>query len=289
MSRKLLVLLLVFIVLVGCNAPNGSPEQTMSDNPGKEPEQLTLNKEGNVSNIHGRVEHLNVLDLFHRKAAERKHASIRILHYTIEGDPIYYDLYSKADGIDMHYDTTEDQYGAQKVYKYSCDMMSREETDTYIKYDVTGCSGQSDRFTVMYVDFDLPKQDYFEFILKHGVNQKNVIDTINRSLQIDLENGEMIEVSDFQLSAKQKQEIYKKMVLSNYLAEKKLSNVCNQKPHIGYSLHVKINGGTVEHNWTECDISEEGLRMTELANDIVDVVRTSPHYPDEAREKGGIM
>jgi hypothetical protein len=90
---------------------------------------VTLNKRGNVTNRHGQIEHLDTLVRFQMLAALRKQASIRIVHYTIEGDPIYYDLFSKKDRIEMRYDTSKDTFGNRGVTTYSCENLSRDETE----------------------------------------------------------------------------------------------------------------------------------------------------------------
>uniref|UniRef100_UPI0019679266 hypothetical protein n=1 Tax=Escherichia coli TaxID=562 RepID=UPI0019679266 len=75
---------------------------------------------------------------------------------------------------------------------------------------------------------------------KYGVNKKNDVDTVNQKLVKDLQNGETVTVSDFQFNRKELNQIYKAMVLANYLDEKNLTSDCNQKPHESYELTVWI-------------------------------------------------
>lgn len=76
------------------------------------------------------------------------------------------------------------------------------------------------------------------------------------------------------------------MVLTNYLAEKQLSNTCNQKPHVSYSLKVKINEASFVNEWTECDKGEDGAAMTYLANEIINIVKARDEYKRLPAVKG---
>ncbi|BBH20662.1 hypothetical protein Back11_20070 [Paenibacillus baekrokdamisoli] len=274
---KWMMVLPMFLFIISCESQKGTNVTGTNEAVDKE---LTLNKQGNVIARHNQIENLQTLDRFQNLTVDRKPATIRIVHYTIEGDPIYYDLTSNTDHITFINDNSEDAFGSPNIQTSTCDQLSRTETKTNIKYDLSGCTGSySDRFTVMDVDYDVSRQDYFEFVLKYGVDLKNEIDTNGQSLTIDLGNDQMMNVSDFRLTSAMKQEAYKQMVLANYLGEKKLSNVCKKSPYVSYSLEVRINSGKRDFSWAACDTSEDGLVMTKLAENIIQMVKLSPEYP----------
>lgn len=249
------------------------------------------NKIGDVIDIHGNVEHLDRMDEFVQKASNYEEASIRVVHYTIEGDPIYHDLFVKEQNIELKYDTREDKFGSGRVTTYTCDKLERIETDTQLDYTLKGCTGDNKEWVILQLSFDVEKQDYFGFQLKYGygVNEKNEVDTVNKKLVKDLQNGETATINDFQLSTMELQTIYRKMVLSNYLGKKELVTACNQEPHQSYYLKVLINSGNREYRWSECDVSEDGKTMTELMNVIKDVVSQRDDYRKLPDVKGAYL
>jgi hypothetical protein len=200
------------------------------------------NTNADVIDIHGNVSNLYKMDDFVKSVKAHENTSIRISHYTVEGDPIYHNIKYLSDKFELQYDTTHDKFGVGKVTTYSCGNFEKTETNTEMKYTLNGCSGEAKNIDVLYISYDVSKQDLFEFQLKYGDNQTNEINTIDR------------------------QNIYKKMVLSNFLSEKKFAT-CSQKPN--YYLKVKINSAVREYNWSDCPNSEDNKVMTDLANTII--------------------
>lgn len=250
------LLLTLFIILTGCSDPK-------------------VNEEEDVISLHGMtVKNVGKLDAFMDETRETQ----RIVHYTIEGDPIFYVLKHQGNQIQMKYDTTADEYGTPEVYKYTCDKLLRNETDTFLNYTLTGCGGKQNDIQILEIPFDVKKQDTFEFVLKYGVHLGNKINTMDELLVKDLQNGETAEVSDFQFTTAERQTIYKEMVLANYLEEKKLSVACNQKPHEAYDLTVYINNKVLHYEWSECDKTEDGNKMTALIKGIIDIVKEKDVY-----------
>lgn len=94
----------------------------------------------------------------------------------------------------------------------------------------------------------------------------------------DLKNGEIATVKDFQFSKEEMNQIYKLMIFSNYLEEKKLSKKCHQKSYESYQLTVWINGAERQFEWTECDKSDDGKEMTALVQNILTILKNNPTY-----------
>jgi hypothetical protein len=230
-----------------------------------------------VVNIHGSVSHLDRMDAFVEKASRGENASVRVTQYTIEGDPIYFDLTAKEGRIDAGYDTSKDKFGGSgpKVTTYSCARIERTETTTSLAYTLRECKGNGDSRTVLQLAFDVEKQDRFEFALRFGPNFENEIDTINRSLRKDLGNGQGLGISDYTPASNERQQIYRAMVLANYLTEKKLTTKCTDASAVRYELQVSINSASRSYAWAYCDTSEDGRTMTSLAKQIQDIVKFS--------------
>jgi len=269
-------ILLIFITLIitGCfNQPsNGTDKFT-----------TTINEQEDVINSHGMiVKNLKKLDAFIKNKAGKQ----RVVHYTIEGDPIFNDLKYTDQGIEMRHDNSEDTFGSPQVTTYTCQNLVRNETDKLLSYTLTGCEGEQAKIELLQIPFDVTKQDKFELVLKYGVNQKNEINTIEKKLVKDLQNGEVVEVSDFELSEQERGQIYKEMVLANYLDEKELSTECNRKPVASYDLSVQINSGERHYQWTECQNTEDDGQMTELAQAIIKIVQDGSIYKQLPEVKG---
>lgn len=270
-SYGVLCILIAFI-LTGCfNTQSGVTKFT-----------TTIDKNKDVINSHGNVENLDKLDAF----IEDKKGSQRVVHYTIEGDPIFNDLTYTDSGIVMRYDNSEDNFGSPQVIKYACQDLVRNETDKLLSYTLTGCEGEQAKIELLQVPFDVEQQDHFAFALKYSVNQKNEINTIENKLIKDLQNGEVAEVNDFELSFQERGQIYKAMVLANYLGDKELSTECNIKPAVSYDLTVEINNGERHYQWTECQNTEDDGQMTELAQAIIKIVQAGSIYKQLPEVKG---
>ncbi|MFC5702165.1 DUF4362 domain-containing protein [Cohnella faecalis] len=260
-------LILLLAVLLSACSDHGT-------NGGAEPDR-TANE---VIDKHGSIENLGALDTFVQKASNDEPSSVRIVQYTIEGDPIYHDLTVSDQKITLRYDTTEDKFGSGKITTYECEELARTETGTLLAYTLKGCSGGNKERAVLRVPFDLQAQDYFGFVLKYGVGERNEVNTIDRILAKDLQNGKRATIDGFQLTADELQRIYKTLVLANYLSEKRLTTECNRKPHQSYYLKVKINGADREYRWSECDGGQDGIAMTEVSKAIIDVVSNRDDY-----------
>ncbi|MEC0231699.1 DUF4362 domain-containing protein [Paenibacillus alba] len=265
--NKLILLALTMSLMSGCQHTNAVDQ----------PQRSKIKDTADVIDMHGGVTNLYKMDQFMKQVEQKEKASIRISHYTIEGDPIYNDIYFDTAKFELQYDTTQDQFGSKEITTYSCDELIKTETATEMKYTLNGCKGRGKSFDILHLSYDVSQQDLFEFQLKYGRNQAEEINTIDMKLVRDLRNGQTLGISDFQLNKEVQQNIYKQMVLSNYLSEKKFT-ACDQKP--SYYLKVKINGGIREFNWSACANSEDNTTMTELANYIIHIVNSIPMYAE---------
>ncbi|HCX51904.1 MAG TPA: hypothetical protein DG757_23440 [Bacillus sp. (in: Bacteria)] len=262
----LFVALAICILLFGGCGKGGkfSPSYT-------EPNKASHNE---VIDRHGQVENMERLDSFVERVQAKSKDKVRLIRYTIEGDPIYHDLDFDGTTLTLTYDTTEDKFGQGEVTSYKCKSIQKQESDTETKYTLEGCPKEY-MGELLYISHDVEQQDYFAFELKYGEDKKNEIDTKEQVLTKDLPNGETMNISDFQLSTDQMNRIYKQMVYANYLQPKSLANSCKDKSYDMYELNVWINDGERSYEWTSCDQSEDGLEMTNLAQTIVEIVEES--------------
>ncbi|WHY87213.1 DUF4362 domain-containing protein [Neobacillus novalis] len=267
-SIVLITLLTVFIS--GCGLDKGvAGDQPTNSGQNKKPAS------NEVKEIHGMMENIERLNLFVEHVQSGKDDKVRLTRYTDEGDPIYHDLANHDSKLTIQIDTTEDKFGQGEVTTYVCKGIQKQESETETKYILEQCPDFTDLLTISY---DVDKEDYFAFELKYGVGKQNVIDTKGQKLIKDLQNGETVTVSDFQFSKSEMNAIYKRMIFSNYLGEKKLSKECNQKPYKGYEMNVWINSGEQHFEWSECDKSNDGQEMNELVANILEILRKNSTY-----------
>ncbi|MDQ0062779.1 hypothetical protein J2T14_004988 [Paenibacillus harenae] len=241
-----------------------------------------INDTNDVIAIHNSVSNWEKLDTF----TELKPGTQRIVHYTIEGDPIFYDLKYSDSGFQLRYDTTADKFGSPSVKVYDCKGFEKSESDVELRYTLTGCQGDNDEFVVLELDYNVAEQDLFEFTLLYGITEKNEVHTAENKLVKDLQNGEVAELDDFKLTSQERGLIYKEMVLANYLAEKKLSSTCNAEPHASYDLTVRINGGERHYEWSECNSGEDNETMTKMVRKIIAIVEGKNEYKALPAVKG---
>lgn len=229
------------------------------------------------------ISNLDKLDEF----IERGSGSQRVVQYTIEGDPVYTELRYDGGRLELRYDTTEDAFGSREVTTYACDELVRTEAEHLLKYTLKGCGEEPEDRELLTIDFDVARQDKFEFVLKYGVNHRNVIDTGRQTLVKDMMNGTTVEVSDYFLPRADRQSIYRKLVLANYLEEKQLSTSCNRKPYASYELTVMINAAEHQYAWSECDTSRDGGAMMEVADYIIGLVEAGDSFQQLPAATGG--
>ncbi|OCA90489.1 hypothetical protein A8F94_00955 [Bacillus sp. FJAT-27225] len=235
MYTKILAVFLI-VILAGCN--NTANGETDNFKPAKT----------DVVDMHGQVENRESLDQFIDDVNKDVNSKVTVIRYTIEGDPIIHDLTYERNEITFVFDTTHDQYGSGIVDTNTCKTISKAETDTSMKYLLNQCEGLSEAsYVILDIDYDVQKQDKFEFELKHG------------------EDLEKIAKSDM-YSPDALKEIYKTMVLHSYLNEKKLETCSDGS---GYELTVWINGAKREYKWGDCDKGKDAKNMTNIGKEII--------------------
>jgi hypothetical protein len=273
MSKKALwlgLITIVFVLLSACQREQSTHK----------PYEPTANE---VVETHGGLENIKRLDQFVKNMNSGKKDKVRLIRYTIEGDPIYYDLTYDDSKFTIKRDTREDQYGQGEVNTYLCKSIQKQESTTSTKYIVEECPNLGE---LLNISHDVDQEEQFDFELKYGVGLKNKINTKDQELIKDLQNGEAVSVSDFQFSKDELNQIYKLMILSNYLEDKKLSTKCNMKPFVSYELTVWINDAQRHFAWSECDKSKDGKQMSELVSDIKSILKQNPVYQSLPEVKG---
>lgn len=190
--------------------------------------------------------------------------------------------------IEVEHDTTRDTYGSGQVTTNTCGNMLVESNPTNIAYIVTDCKGMPYGMeSVLQIDYDMHQQDLFEIELTYGVELENEINTVTKTM--NKENATKTQIkNDLEIPASVMQEIYKKLVLMNYLGEKDLEAKCDEEA-TKYQLKVHINGGLREIQWSSCDQSYDGVKLTEIAEYIIEQSEIEQSEKPEVAVQGYVL
>lgn len=264
------ICLLIFVTLLGAMIAGCQKDKEGTDDvinhSKKEP---SVNE---VKEIHGMVENIERLNQFVENVQHQEKDQVRLTRYTIEGDPIFLDLAYDGSELKVTYDSTEDKFGSGEIETFICKSIQKQEANTETKYILEECPQLGEFLTISH---DVDKVDFFAFALTFGTDK---VDTKNQELIKDLHNGEIATIKDFQFSKEEMNQIYKLMIFSNFLEEKKLSKECNQKANEKYHLTVWINDAERQFEWSQCDSSDDGKEMTALIQNILTILKNNPTY-----------
>ena len=268
-TTYIMFLSLLFIILSACNSPNGEPQSTVEDYPKIHVKGL---KNVDVLNSHGSIEGLESMVNFYDKVQNGDSADLRVVHYTIEGDPIVTDLSHDGEFLEVKYDTTRDNFGSGANYIINqCGNLIEEVNPTNTSYIAVDCNdGSFGMQEILQISYNVSQQDLFEFELKYGLNQENEINTLTNTVINENNYKGTQNSSELNIAMDVKQEVYKRLVFANYLGEKELTSSCDTKGSTNYFLKVHINGGEREFQWSDCDQSLAGMKFTKLANYIIE-------------------
>lgn len=264
--KYIIYLFVLASLLAACNTSNGSEKIQERGKP-----SVKGVSDVDVVNTHGGVEGVEKMQGFYEDVQKGLASDLRIVHYTIEGDPMVTDLSYNGDTIEVEHDTTRDTFGSGQVTTNTCGNMLVESNPTNISYIVTDCEGLTYGMdSVLQIDYDMNQQDLFEIELKYGVELENEINTVSNTMKKVINTQETQSKNDFELPESVMQEVYKKLVLMNYLGEKDLQAKCDDEDATNYQLNVHINGGQREFQWTSCDESYDGLKLTDIAEYVIE-------------------
>lgn len=139
---------IAFIIITGCSIEDTSSEQDgkTKDIPKVEkpypPEKAIEN--GNVVNLHGKYSNLDIWRNFVEKFENKQASKVRITKYTIEGDPIFYELIYNGKEIEYTYDNSMDAYGGDRVGNTICEGLQKKFVESISDevYILNGCASE---------------------------------------------------------------------------------------------------------------------------------------------------
>ncbi|MBS4219489.1 DUF4362 domain-containing protein [Bacillus sp. FJAT-49711] len=281
------LLILLIFTLAACNTSKGEKMNSASTASGfKDSTKLSVKgvKNVDVLNSHGSIEGLERMKGFYDNIQNGVSSDLRIVHYTIEGDPIVKDLAYNGEYLEVKYDSTRDAFGSGEITTDRCGNMIEEVNPTNTSYIAVDCKkGFKGMDEILKISYNMSQQDLFEFQLQYGMDKENEINTKTNTVKKDSKEN------DLNLPASVKQEVYKKLVFANYLAEIDFNTSCPSKEVKNYNLMVYINGGDREFSWSTCDRSSDGIKFTEIAEYIIQQSEKKHNENPEVTVQGYVL
>ncbi|MEJ1517696.1 DUF4362 domain-containing protein [Bacillus cereus] len=126
------------------NPKEDTDKSKISSNPKRPYRPESAIKNGDVVNIHGKISNLDKFENFinHIKSGDKD--KIRITSYTIEGDPIFYNLIYDGNQIQYNYDDSQDAFGGpdKGIQSTSCSNIEKKDAENRVEYHLSGCSSE---------------------------------------------------------------------------------------------------------------------------------------------------
>ncbi|WP_078551949.1 DUF4362 domain-containing protein [Bacillus alkalicellulosilyticus] len=245
----LLFSLLILLVLTACTVQ-------INRNSSEEPHIYVEGvKNVDVLNTHGNIEGIERMSSFYTNVQNGVASKLRVVHYTLEGDPIITDLIYNGKTLEVKKDYTHDKFGNPTIHRDSCGTLIEEVNPLNTAYIAVDCNeGFNGLHEILYINYKMNNvQNLFEFTLVYGANGEYEINSQNEAI---IDNV--------------KQEVYKKLMFGNYFYEKELEASCDTGDTFNYSLEVLINRGPFKLQWSECDDSLDAERLTTIAKYIIE-------------------
>jgi hypothetical protein len=127
-NRIILSTLLISVFLSACSSLSYNYE--------------TAIKRGDIVDLHGDIKNAARFEEFNKNVSLSKMDTIRIIRYTIEGDPLINDLEFDGKEIKYTYDNSKDKHGRANIRSAFCTSLVNKETAQGMEYTLKGCYGK---------------------------------------------------------------------------------------------------------------------------------------------------
>jgi hypothetical protein len=128
-NRMILSVLLLFFIISACSSRSYNYE--------------TAIKNGDVVDLHGKVNNAERLEKFYGNISLTIKDKIRITQFTIEGDPLFYDFEYNGKEIKYTYDNSYDKHGKSNKETTTCKSLINTKMDNGTQHTLTGCYGKN--------------------------------------------------------------------------------------------------------------------------------------------------
>lgn len=102
-----------------------------------------------IVNSHGDITNLAIFERFVENVNQGFEDEIRIVTYTIEGDPLLHELQFDGEELLSTIDTRHDEFGSGNVDTTTCKFIVAKENNDQIDYELRGCEETNRMNTVL--------------------------------------------------------------------------------------------------------------------------------------------
>ncbi|HWL25995.1 MAG TPA: DUF4362 domain-containing protein [Ureibacillus sp.] len=145
MGKRLSFVFTIFVLtMILCGCQQESQTQPQQSNPKQPyPTEVAI-KNGDVVNFHGKLSNLDQFEKFIENASRGAKDEIRITMYTVEGDPVFYQLVNDGNNIQYTYDDSQDGYAGsgRGIQSTTCTHIASENIVDAVVYTLIGCSSE---------------------------------------------------------------------------------------------------------------------------------------------------
>lgn len=92
-----------------------------------------------IVDTHSEITNVEKFMKFVKNVEEGKKDKIRVVRYTIEGDPMLHDLKYDGKTITSRTDSTRDEFGSGEISTATCESIDVIETSGGTEYRLSGC------------------------------------------------------------------------------------------------------------------------------------------------------
>lgn len=107
-------------------------------------------QKGDVVNVHGQIYNYSNFESFFKNIEKKENDKLRIITYTIEGDPIFLFLNYDGSSINLEIDNSKDKYRGNGPTKTNMTCSRIEATENGTKYFLKDCSENSE-YLILFV------------------------------------------------------------------------------------------------------------------------------------------
>ena len=142
----LLFILLLILLISGCNNIQKSTDIYIYSED-EVPPRVWLQE--NIVEIHGELKNKERFEQFFNNVQQRLTDRIRVVKYTTEGDPIFYEFEYDGEIIKKTIDTRMDQYGHGEIIETTCTSIKEVEMNDHMEYLLDGCEKDIDNLILV--------------------------------------------------------------------------------------------------------------------------------------------
>ncbi|WP_235182955.1 DUF4362 domain-containing protein [Gracilibacillus boraciitolerans] len=150
-----------------------------------------IDEQNDLIDMHGDYSNLIQLEIFRQKSEKDENTNLRLVRYTTEGDPIFYNLQYENDSYQVYIDATQDEFGVEdRVKEVGCQLFEYYLTEEKIlSFDLQNCDNEGGQLQVAnapFADIIIPEQVYQRIVVK--MNDKVLLDTTDETKKAEIIN-----------------------------------------------------------------------------------------------------